>query len=57
MNLTETFHEEQSLFFNFVSDGNELSELMFKSFEVRFMFYSENEINQLFIDGQNTSWN
>lgn len=38
MNLTETFHEEQSLFFNFILNGNELSELMLKSFEVRFMF-------------------
>ena len=44
MNLTDTFHEEQSLFFNFVLNGTEISELMFKSFEVRLLFYSENLI-------------
>lgn len=42
MNLTDTFREEQSLIFNFVMNGTELSELMFKSFEVRFNIYSEN---------------
>lgn len=44
MNLTDTFHEEKSLFFNFVLNGTEITELMFKSYDVRFMFFKENFI-------------